>query len=558
MTLSWALSSLLLAAAILAVRAAFKKRLSAGVRYALWAVLLLRLLIPGTLFHVALPVPAEPEAPVSGDPAPITEAPVLPAYDREAGAIYVPSPAPSEPPVTQATAFKVDLRELLPLVWAVGAGAAALVFVLANLRLYLALRKGRQPLKAESGLRVFTVPGLSSSCLFGNCIYLTPEAAGDPAVLGHVLAHEEAHHRHGDHIWAMLRCAALALHWFDPLVWLCALRSRDDSELFADAGAIRTLGQDQRESYGDTVIRLSTGRGIGLLTLSTAMSARGRSLRERITLIARGSRTALPALILAAALALFAVGCAFTGPKSPEPEPDPEPAVTTPDPEPAVTTPDPEPVPTPVTPEPEPEPEPSPVIIILPDPEPEPEPEPAAIAAPINIRVLDPTTGKYASQYYFDGSMFNQSSNQIVNHFLLSEYTAPKDIDLFWLFYDGYNGSQATDEERAALAKKLGREIHLDVTKVTSEQVERVLWEYARINLEQTAKKGLDRLTYLKEYDAYFLEHGDTAYEPVFFTSYRLGGAGNLSLIYERGRDTYTVTLRSYGSMWLFVSNVKN
>ena len=274
MTLSWALSSLLLAAAILAVRAAFKKRLSAGVRYALWAVLLLRLLIPGTLFHVALPVPAEPEAPVSGDPAPITEAPVLPAYDREAGAIYVPSPAPSEPPVTQAPAFKVDLRELLPLVWAVGAGAAALVFVLANLRLYLALRKGRQPLKAESALRVFTVPGLSSSCLFGNCIYLTPEAAGDPAVLGHVLAHEEAHHRHGDHIWAILRCAALALHWFDPLVWLCALRSRDDSELFADAGAIRTLGQEQRESYGDTVIRLSTGRGTGLLTLSTAsMSA---------------------------------------------------------------------------------------------------------------------------------------------------------------------------------------------------------------------------------------------------------------------------------------------
>ena len=48
-----------------------------------------------------------------------------------------------------------------------------------------------------------------------------------------------AHRRHGDHVWAVLRGAALALHWYNPLVWLSAALSKRDGELACDEGALR-------------------------------------------------------------------------------------------------------------------------------------------------------------------------------------------------------------------------------------------------------------------------------------------------------------------------------
>ena len=41
-----------------------------------------------------------------------------------------------------------------------------------------------------------------------------------PVMVGHVLAHELTHYNHRDHLWSVLRGAALAVHWWNPLVWL--------------------------------------------------------------------------------------------------------------------------------------------------------------------------------------------------------------------------------------------------------------------------------------------------------------------------------------------------
>lgn len=83
----------------------------------------------------------------------------------------------------------------------------------------------------ECPLPVYLVEGLSSPCLFGlfrPAIYLTPEAVENETVLRHVLAHEATHYAHKDHIWSALRCTALALHWYNPLVWLAVSLSKAD------------------------------------------------------------------------------------------------------------------------------------------------------------------------------------------------------------------------------------------------------------------------------------------------------------------------------------------
>ena len=63
MTVSWALASCFLIAAVLLLRFALGRKISARLRYALWLVVLVRLLIPAQL--ITVPAAMFPSAPYS-------------------------------------------------------------------------------------------------------------------------------------------------------------------------------------------------------------------------------------------------------------------------------------------------------------------------------------------------------------------------------------------------------------------------------------------------------------------------------------------------------------
>ena len=238
----WILTSSLLIVIVLAVRALFRGRMGLRLRYALWLLVLLRLLVPGTVFQTGLSVlnyvplsqtaaaQAKPSQSGGSPSAPEAEPmPVRPEGEAE--------PRPSGPAAApdSAPAGAADWRGVLTAVWLGGAGVLAAALLACNLRFYLRLRRMRRthPIPGVA-VPVYVARGLPSPCLYGfprPAVYLTPAAAGEPELLGHVLRHELTHRRHGDHIWAVLRAAALALHWYNPLVWLAAVLSRRDGEL---------------------------------------------------------------------------------------------------------------------------------------------------------------------------------------------------------------------------------------------------------------------------------------------------------------------------------------
>ena len=343
MLLEWVFTSIFLISVVLALRFALGKRISARMRYALWAVVLVRLLVPVQLFTSpiagvwvftetrmeqgvadlppALTAPAADTAPEDGITGlPVTEltpgmAPTLPGPPAPPDA---PEP-PAAPDFTKAPAW-------LGWAWLGGSGLAVLILLLSNLRFYGKLRRRRILLEgADCPLAVYEAAGLPSPCLFGivrPAVYVTPEAAADSAMLRHVLAHEYTHFRQGDHIWSLLRCAALAVHWWNPLVWLAVGLSRRDGELACDEGALKRLGDGERAAYGGTLLSLVTARpGPGdLFRCATTMTGDKKSLKERITRIAQAPRRwlwAAVAVVLATALACL---CAFGSVEEPEDE----------------------------------------------------------------------------------------------------------------------------------------------------------------------------------------------------------------------------------------------
>ena len=211
--LTWVLSSAVLILAVIALRAAFGRRMRPGLRCALWALVLLRLLVPVQLFPAPWGVSAKLPERVAEQ-----EVYLLPVERAEHPASAVVSSGPAGVALledllderTQLTerndetwtftryAEKRSVAEILQIVWLVGVGVTAAVFVGTNLRFAVRLRRRRRPLAVDCPLRVYAVEGLASSCLFGTAIYVAAETAQNERRLRHVLAHELSHRRHGD------------------------------------------------------------------------------------------------------------------------------------------------------------------------------------------------------------------------------------------------------------------------------------------------------------------------------------------------------------------------
>ena len=340
------LTSSALILALLALRRLFQKTLSRRAQYALWGLVLLRLLVPASLpaAEFSLLTAAEPArqaletrletpqryfspmstVPASQFPAAKGAKPGHAIPDYEGSFDY---PVLSEDGNT-VTTYAVRLetpfiwKDVLTAVWGLGAGVMAAWLVFSNLRFWRKLREYRIPYAAEGAeYPVYLVEsGLPSPCLFGlfrPAIYLPPAALQSPDSLRHVLAHEETHARHGDPLWSLLRGVCLTVYWFDPLVWWAALASRTDCELACDEGALRRLGEAERVPYGRTLLSLIPVRKTPAnpLLSATTMTAGKRQLKDRITRVAENPVYLGRALFAAVALAALVCAVTFTGAK---------------------------------------------------------------------------------------------------------------------------------------------------------------------------------------------------------------------------------------------------
>ena len=275
--LEWIITSCVLIGIVLLVRLCLKNKISLRLRYALWLIVLVRLLVPVNFFNSSMSVmnvvpesatvaelqqpentyipPTEPmtDTPVTQvpilpvNPTPIT--PVTPEVGEPAQLPQVQIPTQKESP---EKSFSVVL--LLQIIWIAGIAITGGVFLFANIRFALRLKRTRQTEPASCPLRVYRTAVIDTPCLFGvfrPAIYLT-EQAGEDEGQHHILTHEMTHYKHLDHIWGLLRCLCLALHWYNPLVWAAAICSRRDSELACDEAVIKQLGEDSRAEYGKT------------------------------------------------------------------------------------------------------------------------------------------------------------------------------------------------------------------------------------------------------------------------------------------------------------------
>ena len=242
--------------------------------YALWAVVLFRLLCPVSVTS-AVSLMGAVGAPVqertqrtsaveyvpadivrsSGTPT-VTTLPqeTVPAANRPAGNT---APAVTAPEPTAAMPLS---GPMVVLTGAWLAGMALLLAYSAVSMLRLRRRLVGAVLLADNIYLADHIPSPFVMGLFRPKIYL-------PSTLketerGYILRHEQYHIRRRDYLVKFLAFLALCVHWFNPLVWVAFVLAGKDMEMSCDEAVVKELGEDIRADYSASLLSLATGHRI--------------------------------------------------------------------------------------------------------------------------------------------------------------------------------------------------------------------------------------------------------------------------------------------------------
>lgn len=151
------------------------------------------------------------------------------------------------------------------------------------------------------------------------------------------------------------------------------------------------------------------------------------------------------------------------------------------------------------------------------------------------------------------------------NGFLLCSYSSPKDINLEDVLYSGAGCDPKmqpiSDAERKAYLKAVGQDdIYLDLHRITTTQINNLLQE--KVGIKMSDVKNKLSWTYLKAYDTYYLEQGDTHYCTLTCVSGYKTSDGiyvieceNPNKDYQQSVNNCEVTLKKSGNIYKFQSN---
>jgi type II secretory pathway component GspD/PulD (secretin)/beta-lactamase regulating signal transducer with metallopeptidase domain len=288
--------SSLLIAIIFVLEFALRRKIRAAIRYALWLMVLVKLLLPPSL---ALPTSPtwwiHPFVPPTAKAPPVS---FTVSYGEQMTPDFALPPSPVIPPpkapVMSFAAWTLAASGV------VSAGLLAWLLVRwrqinqkvrraqTSAKLIPVLDEARRLTRLRPGIRLKLTEDSMSPAVCGlfRPVILLPQSLVDRLSIGQlraVLLHEAIHLRRGD-VWANCAQAVLQIvYWWHPLLWLANARIRRVREEAVDDAVMLAL-RDDAEIYAPTLLevaKLAFNRPLASLGLVGILESRS-ALRQRI------------------------------------------------------------------------------------------------------------------------------------------------------------------------------------------------------------------------------------------------------------------------------------
>lgn len=246
--------------------------------YALWSIVLFRLICPFTFESPLSFIPADAQRlplPLTASQAADTQFPetsqatsglhTSEVQRQQAGGEPVPLVQALEPALQTPVAFGEAAGspdssprwvKVIRYVWLAGIGIMIMHSIFAMIRLKRSL-KGAVHISGN----LYETGRISTPFVLGVLkprIYLPAGLQEQEKV--YIIKHEQVHIRRLDPLIKLIAFAVLCVHWLNPLVWLAYFLMCEDMEKSCDESVIRQLGSGIKQDYSLSLLALSSGR----------------------------------------------------------------------------------------------------------------------------------------------------------------------------------------------------------------------------------------------------------------------------------------------------------
>ncbi len=338
--------------AILLFRKLFAKRISPVLQYAVWTLLLVRLMLPVTLdsgFHfIILPqeqAMVQPAEEITADKdlvnsgiasTDLTNTMQAQNTQPQPGQTTTPGyHADAASPVAQKAAAHFDWAILVTCIWLSGIAGSLAYSATRTVQMNRSLRRNRiatpqwmaemaEGCRKEAGIKcsipVIVQQTIDSPALTASLRprILIPAYMADPAYrtkLHYALMHEFTHYKRRDHLVCLLQTLLRAAYWFNPFVHLAFDRMRQDMETACDSAVLKKLDKSGQKGYLMTVLDLFASVKRPSPMLGMAMNHSKNVAKKRIQGMfmkkktGRGTQAAAVLLACMLALVCFTTAC---------------------------------------------------------------------------------------------------------------------------------------------------------------------------------------------------------------------------------------------------------
>lgn len=255
---------------IIMLKTILKNKINPKWHYIIWVVFILKLLIPFgpesavSLFNAVPPVPQQTN--------------FVQTYEQYHQSITFISQDKTQIPTTWAIRdsslyFAATAETAMPYIWVVGAmlilswllytnysllrkvkSTAASVPELIN----LIFEECKRKMSVKRDIEIVIQDAIGTPALFG---VFRPKILVSPAIsslsnkeISYVLLHELAHYKRKDLIANYLLLLLQLVHWFNPVIWYCFKRIRQDMEVAADERVLTLLESGEQKEYGRALL----------------------------------------------------------------------------------------------------------------------------------------------------------------------------------------------------------------------------------------------------------------------------------------------------------------
>ncbi|MCL1948411.1 MAG: M56 family metallopeptidase, partial [Turicibacter sp.] len=264
----------------------FPNKVSPKIRYRIWTVVMLGLLIPirptigGGIISLD---PFLPEEPI-GEILPII--PINPS----------PSPVQTLPGTTPSFSWETALFW----VWVLGTAGTLAYHAVQYIRFQRSVKRWSEPEDDLQALEIFNqvkmdlgikqnidlvVCSFVSGCMlsgFLRPIILLPEKNFTDEELELIFIHELTHFRRRD-LWVkLLSMIAVAIHWFNPLAYVMGGFLQAEGEASCDLEVIERKGPGEKYFYAEVIIGMIGHKTPGLSAMTTHFYGGKRGIKRRL------------------------------------------------------------------------------------------------------------------------------------------------------------------------------------------------------------------------------------------------------------------------------------